>query len=87
MRGGLEDTVSHRAEVKGNDKLDDDEKKECLCPCVSDIRELIIEKKVEEGNFNDKCKQDEGPYIPRKDTLFWIPRWSLHDIRVGGCNT
>ena len=87
MRRGLKNTVSHRAEIQGNDQLDDDKKEEGLCPCMSDVIELIIKKKEEEGDLDKKCQQDECPHIPGKNTLFGIPGRPLHDVRIRGCNS
>jgi hypothetical protein len=52
MRRCLEDAVTHGAEIKGNDQLDEDEQEENLCPCITDVPEVMIEEKEEEANFN-----------------------------------
>ena len=60
----LEDTVPHRAEVQGNDQLDDNEQKEGLCPSMPDVIELVVEEEEKEWNFDDQCKSDKRFDIP-----------------------
>ena len=64
MRRRLEDAVSHRTEIQGNDELNDDKEEEGLCPGMSDIIELVVEEKEEEGDLDKKGDQNECPYIP-----------------------
>ena len=64
MRRGFKNTMSHRAEVKGNNKLYEDEKEEDLCPCLFDVRESLVKEEKEKGNFYEQGQQDERPYIP-----------------------
>jgi len=52
----LKDAVSHRTKVEGDDKLYDDKKEERLCPCMGDIRKLMIEEIVEEGDLDNQCQ-------------------------------
>ena len=44
VRRGLEDAVSHGTEIQGDDQLDDDEQEEDLCPCHSDVAEVMVEE-------------------------------------------
>jgi len=82
VRTGLEYAVSHGTEVQCDDELDDDEKKENLCSCMGEVGKLVIEKVVEEGDLNNKGQNNKGHYIPGKNTLLGIPRWSLHNVRI-----
>ena len=52
MRTCLENAVSHRSEVQGNDKLDKDKKEKSLCPGMDDVRKLVIEKEEEKRDLN-----------------------------------
>ncbi len=64
MRRGFKNTMSHRAEVKGNNKLDDNKEEECFCSCLFDVRESLVKEEKENGNFYEQGQQDEHPDIP-----------------------
>ena len=54
----LKDTVSHRAEVKGNDDLHDYEEEEYLCPCMGNITQFMEEEIVKEGVFPEEATKN-----------------------------
>ncbi len=54
MRACLENAVSHRTEVKGDNQLNDDKKEEGLCPSMGDIIEFVVKEEEEEGNLDEK---------------------------------
>ena len=64
MRRGFKNTVSHRAEVKGNDKLDGDKEEKYFSSCSLDVREALVKEEKEKGNFYEQGQKDERPHIP-----------------------
>jgi hypothetical protein len=54
--GGNRDAVPHRAEVQGNDQLDDVLTEEGLCPGMPDVSKLMVEEVEKEWNFDNQCR-------------------------------